>query len=223
MFKNRLKTLVLIILMLALIACGKSDNNDKDKKEEDKLVVEVDEKEDEADQEEVNDDVLVVGKSIEKGDTGSGPVAIESRLGLISIPEGLDYKLYTAPFESGETSSIRVNFGEDDTSAGHVEVSTTRMIKSLDDAVTECIRTNDFGTLESIIGEEITYGDRVFKEVTIKKPDDSDIRHYLVSYYEAENDWDGYIEIHTAGEGNYYNMDIKDPLVSSIIKSLVVK
>lgn len=226
MNKHIFKILISILLVLSLLACGKTDNNELDKKdpESEKPVVvvedEAEEKEDEV--EELDLGVLIVGETIKKGDKGSGPVVIESRMGKISIPEGLDYELYGEPLATGNTASIRIDFGPGNTGAGYIELSTTRMIKSLDDAVEECIRTSDFGTMESEIGDEIIYGDKTFKEVTIKKADDSDIRYYLVSYYPAEDDWDGYIEVYAGGEGHYYNMDIKDPLITEILNTLVV-
>ncbi len=166
--------------------------------------------------------ILTVGESIIKGDKGSGPVEIQSRLGSIDIPEGLDYELYTVPYE-GNTASIRVDIGIGNSGAGHILVSTTRMIKSLKDAVKECIRTNDFGTKDSIVGEEITYGGMKYKAIIIQNPDGTDVINFLVSYYKADKDWDGYVEIRTNGDGSYYKMAIDEPLLIDILEKLVVK
>lgn len=176
----------------------------------------------EASDKESGSGILVVGENITKGNRGSGPVKIESRLGSIAIPEGLDYELYTAPSE-GNTASIRVDIGIGNSGAGHILVSTTRMIKSLKDAVKECIRTNDFGTKDSIIGEEIAYGGMKYKAVTIQNPDGTDVINFLVSYYKAEKDWDGYVEIRTNGDGSYYKMAIDEPLLIDALEKLVVK
>lgn len=194
-------------LLLSLTACGGSDESEE-------ATPDV--------SEEVSN-VLVVGESIEEGDTGTGEVIIESRFGAITIPEGLDYKLYIAPPEEG-TATIRVDFGEGNTSSGSVLVSTTRMISSLDDAAKECIRMNDFGTKESVIGDEITYGDLTYKAVTIGDQGSDDISYFLVSHYETDEDLDGYIEINAKGNKDYYyTLDIDNPLVISIMETLMVK
>lgn len=234
MSKKILTIFMVLALVFTLTACGgqEKDSPDVDKPIEEDAndpVADLEEEpelEEETEAEEKMDislgGMLVDDEPVEKLFTGTGPAKIETRLATMLIPEGLDYQVYQVPLE-GDTSSMRIDFGVANTNAGFIEVSTTRMIKSLDDAANECIRTNDFGTMDSEIGQEITYGDKIFKEVTIQKPDGSRVDYFLVHYYEAENDWDGYIEVKTNGEGGAYKMDIKDPLIDQLLESIVLK
>ena len=228
--RNRYFTLIImVVLIFSLTACGtkkeveKVENPVQTSKD---VVAEVEPEkpaeEIEKVEEESDEGLLVVGETINKGDSGSGPVKIDSGLTQIFIPEGLDYNLYMS-FVDGNTGSIRVDFGIGNRGAGHIEVTTTRMIKSLDDAANECIRMNDFGTLKSEIGDEVIYGDLTYKYVTIKETDETNVKNYLVAYYKRSDDKDIYVELRTNGGDSYYKMDIDDPLVGELLKALVLK
>ncbi len=167
--------------------------------------------------------VLVVGESIKKGDRGTGAAVIESALSVVTIPKGLDYELYDA-----YDNSVRVDFGVGNTGAGHIAFSTTRMIKSLDDAANECVRTNDFtGSLESEIGEEFTYGNLTYKAVKIwdakEGPFKGDTTYFLAAYYKTADGDDAYVEVRANGEGNYRNIEIDNPLIVEILNTLKLK
>ena len=228
--RNRYFTLIIIVVLIfSLTGCGDTKEVEKiaDPVQTSTDVVAEVEPEEPAEEieeveEELDEGLLVVGETINKGDIGSGPVKIDSGLTQISIPEGLDYELYMS-FVDGNTGSIRVNFGTGNRGAGHIEVTTTRMIKSLDDAANECIRMNDFGTLDSEIGDEVKYGDLTYKYVTIKETDVTNVKYYLVAYYNRSDDKDIYVELSTNGGDSYYKMDIDDPLVGELLKSLVLK
>ena len=144
-------------------------------------------------------------------------------MGDFTIPEGLKYQLYYAPPKGEEALSTRVDFGVGNTSTGFIEISTTRMISSLDDAVKECIRTNDFGTKESIIGDEVTYGDVTYKMVTIQKSEGKDVEYFLVSYFKSGNGRDGYVQLNTSGGTDSYSMAIDDPFVVEMLENIVLK
>ena len=139
--RNRYFTLIIIVVLIfSLTGCGDTKEVEKiaDPVQTSTDVVAEVEPEEPAEEieeveEELDEGLLVVGETINKGDIGSGPVKIDSGLTQISIPEGLDYELYMS-FVDGNTGSIRVNFGTGNRGAGHIEVTTTRMIKSLDDA-----------------------------------------------------------------------------------------
>lgn len=228
--RNKYFALIIIfVLVFSLTACG---GNKKIDKVEDPVqpstdvVAEVGPEQTSEELEEVAEEadegLLVVGETINKGDRGSGPVKIDSGLSQIFIPEGLDYELYSS-FVNGNTGTIRVDFGTGNSGAGHIEVTTTRMIKSLDEAANECIRMNDFGTMNSEIGDEIIYGDLTYKYVTIQKPDGSNIKYYLAAYYKRSDDKDIYVELSTNGADSYYKMDIDDPLIEELLQALVLK
>ncbi|MDY0236602.1 MAG: hypothetical protein RBR71_11255 [Gudongella sp.] len=240
MRKKYLALLIVFVLLISLTACG-GDNKDVEEpvaneeviESEEELVeaVEVAEAVEVEEAPEVEESpkidiemsgILVDGKSVEKNYVGTGPATLETRLGSMVIPEGLDYQVYQVPLE-GKTTSLEIDFGVGNTNAGYINISTTKMVKSLDEAVLETIGMNDFGTMESVIGEEIAYGDKTFKEVTIKKSDGSRVDYFLTYYYPAENDWDGFVEVKTNGEGGAYKMDIKDPLITALLESLVVR
>ena len=230
MRKKHFILIIIVVLIFSLAGCGA---NKEIEKVEDAVESSTDEaKEVEAEEEEAedleevakesDDGLLVVGETINKGDRGSGPVKIDSGLTQISIPEGLDYELYSS-YVDGNTGTISVDFGMGNNGAGRIEVSTTRMIKSLEDAANECIRTNDFGTMESEIGSEVTHGDLTYKYVTIQKPDGSNTKYFLVAYYKRSDDKDIYVELSTNGADNYYNMDIDNPLIGEVLDALVLK
>lgn len=228
MGKRYFALFIVVVLMFSLVACG-GDNDQVEENEEVEAGEEVDEKAEEVEESEEdpeidieNSGLLIDGELGEKDDRGTGPVKIESRLGVINIPEGLDYKIYHVPTE-GKGTSIQVNFGIGNVNSGLIEITTTRMIESLDDAANECIRTNDFGTMDSEIGEEVTFGDHTFKAVKIYKPDNSRITNFLVTHYKTDSDDDGYVEIAGNEEDGAYNIDINDPLIKEMLDSLELK
>lgn len=198
MRKKHFILVLVFVLLLSLTACGGSDES-----------------------EEVPPEVLAAGESIQEGDTGSGPITIESRFGSITIPEGLDYELYTNPLKEG-SSTVQVNFGKGNTNAGSILVSTTRMISSLDDVANECIRANDYGIKDPVMGDDVTFGDLTYKSVTIEDPDRNAVEYYLVSYYKTANNRDVYIEVYANGNEEYDTIDIDDPLVAKIMEKLVL-
>lgn len=225
MYKKYLSLFLVAALLFSLTACGNSEDTDTTIDGGQTTTVAAGDGSDVTTQGDGGSDsgVLVVGESIEKGDRGTGPVVIESTLSIVTIPEGLDYMLYDA-----YSNAVRVDFGAGNTGAGHIAFSTTRMIKSLDDAANECVRTNDFtGALKSEIGEEVTYGDLAYKAVTIWKPDEGDTKghteHFLAAYYKTADDKDAYVEIRANGEGNYRNIEIDDPLIVEMLNTLKLK
>ncbi|HZK39459.1 MAG TPA: hypothetical protein VFD23_04840 [Clostridia bacterium] len=225
MYKKYLSLFLVAALLFSLAACGNSKDADTTTDGGQTTIAAAGEGSDVTTKGDGGSDsgVLVVGESIEKGDRGSGPVVIESTLSIVSIPEGLDYELYNA-----YDNSVRVDFGAGNTGAGHIAFSTTRMIKSLDDAANECVRTNDFtGSLESEIGEEVTYGDLTYKAVNIWKPDEGDTKghteHFLAAYYTTAAGKDAYVEVRANGEGNYRNIEIDNPLIVEILNTLKLK
>lgn len=223
MYKKYLILFLIIILTFSLVACGGEEVDKTEDTEEAATEEEPEEAAEEVAEIDIeNAGILIDGEIGEEDDKGTGPAKIESRLGVINIPEGLDYKIYHVPTE-GKGTSIQVNFGIDNVNSGLIEISTTRMIESLDDAADECIRMNDFGTMDSVLGEEVIYGDNTFKALTIQKSDKSRITNFLVSYYKTDDDNDGYVEVAANEESGAYGIDINDPLIKEMLESLVIK
>lgn len=162
-------------------------------------------------------------KEIEKGDSGEGEKELDSVFCNVTIPEGLKYKVYFYSYNETPLGTLQIDFGKKYTTEGRLEVSTTRMIKSLDDAVEECIRVRNIesytdGKYE--IGEEVTYGDTTYKQVNFSQEFGSEA--CLVSYYKRADGKDIYVEIGTKNNG-LSNLEITDPLVEELAKSAVYK
>ncbi len=162
-------------------------------------------------------------KDIEKGDSGEGEKTLESVFCNVTIPEGLKYKVYFYSYDETPLGTLQIDFGKKDTTEGRLEVSTTRMIKSLDDAAEECIRVRNIESYKEgkyEIGEEVTYGNTTYKEVKMSHEYGSEA--CLVSYYKRADGKDIYVEIRTKING-LTNLEITDPLVEELAKSAVYK
>lgn len=162
-------------------------------------------------------------KEIEMGDRGEGEKTLDSAFCTVTIPEGLQYKVNSYYRDEDALGTLKIDFGKKDTTEGRLEVSTTRMIKSLDDAVEECIRVRNIesytdGKYE--IGEEVTYGDTTYKQVNFSQEFGSEA--CLVSYYKRADGKDIYVEIGTKNNG-LSNLEITDSLVEALAKSAVYK
>lgn len=131
--------------------------------------------------------------------------------------------MYFYSYDETPLGTLKIDFGKKDTTEGRLEVSTTRMIKSFDDAVQECIRVRNIesytdGKYE--IGEEKTFGDTTYKQVNFSQEFGSEA--CLVSYYKRADGKDIYVEIGTKNNG-LTNLEIADPLVEELAKSAVYK
>ena len=160
---------------------------------------------------------------LQTGDRGEGEKTLDSAFCTVTIPEGLQYEIYTYYHDEDNLGSISINFGKNSTIEGKLEVSTTRMISSLDDAVEECIRVRNLDTYEdgkSEIGEEVTYGDTTYKVVEMSHEYGAEI--CLVSYYKRADGKDIYVEIKT-NQAESFKLPVDDPLVQELAKSAVYK
>ena len=160
---------------------------------------------------------------LKEGDSGEGEKTLDSDFCTVTIPEGLQYKVNSYYHDEDALGSIKIDFGKKGTTEGRLEVSTTRMISSLDDAVNECIRVRNLDTYKegkSEIGEEVTYGDTTYKEV--KMSHEYGAETCLVSYYKRADGKDIYVEIKT-GQTGFNDLAIDDPLVQELAKSAVYK
>ncbi|MGN0454704.1 MAG: hypothetical protein ACI4G1_05965 [Ruminococcus sp.] len=160
---------------------------------------------------------------LKEGDSGEGEKTLDSDFCTVTIPEGLQYKINSYYHDEDALGSIKIDFGKKGTTEGRLEVSTTRMISSLDDAVNECIRVRNLDTYKegkSEIGEEATYGDTTYKEV--KMSHEYGAETCLVSYYKRADGKDIYVEIKT-GQTGFNDLAIDDPLVQELAKSAVYK
>lgn len=160
---------------------------------------------------------------LQSGDSGEGEKTLDSDFCTVTIPEGFKYKVESYYHDEDALGSIKIDFGKKGTTEGRLEVSTTRMIKSLDDAVEECIRVRNLDTYKegkSEIGEEVTYGDTTYKEV--KMSQEYGAETCLVSYYKRADGKDIYVEIRTK-QTDFDKLPIDDSLVQELAKSAVYK
>lgn len=160
---------------------------------------------------------------LKEGDSGEGEKTLDSAFCTVTIPEGLQYEIYFYNHDEDALGTIEIDFGKKYTIEGRLEVSTTRMISSLDDAVEECIRVRNLDTYKegkSEIGEEVTYGDTTYKVVNMSHEHGAET--CLVSYYKRADGKDIYVEIKTNQDDNF-KLPVDDPLVQELAKSAVYK
>lgn len=160
---------------------------------------------------------------LKEGDSGEGEKTLDSAFCTVTIPEGLQYKVNSYYHDEDALGTIEIDFGKKYTIEGKLEVSTTRMISSLDDAVEECIRVRNLDTYKegkSEIGEEVTYGDTTYKVVNMSHEHGAET--CLVSYYKRADGKDIYVEIKTNQDDNF-KLPVDDPLVQELAKSAVYK
>lgn len=156
-------------------------------------------------------------------DKGEGEKTLDSAFCTVTIPEGFQYKINSYFHDENALGSIVIDFGKESTLEGKLQVSTTRMISSLDDAVNECIRVRNLDTYKegkSEIGEEVTYGDTTYKVVEMSHEYGAEI--CLVSYYKRADGKDIYVEIKT-NQADLFKLPVDDPLVQELAKSAVYK
>lgn len=172
---------------------------------------------------EVKAEETTASAELQTGDRGEGEKTLDSAFCTVTIPEGLQYEIYTYYHDEDNLGSISINFGKKSTIEGKLEVSTTRMISSLDDAVNECIRVRNLDTYKegkSEIGEEVTYGDTTYK--VVKMSHEHGAETCLVSYYKRADGKDIYVEIKT-NQADLFKLPVDDPLVQELAKSAVYK
>ncbi len=160
---------------------------------------------------------------LKEGDSGEGEKTLDSAFCTVTIPEGLQYKINFYNHDEDALGTIEIDFGKKYTIEGRLEVSTTRMISSLDDAVEECIRVRNLDTYKegkSEIGEEVTYGDTTYKVVNMSHENGAET--CLVSYYKRADGKDIYVEIKT-NQADPFKLPVDDPLVQELAKSAVYK
>ena len=160
---------------------------------------------------------------LKEGDSGEGEKTLDSAFCTVTIPEGLQYKINFYNHDEDALGTIEIDFGKKYTIEGKLEVSTTRMISSLDDAVEECIRVRNLDTYKegkSEIGEEVTYGDTTYKVVNMSHEHGAET--CLVSYYKRADGKDIYVEIKTNQDDNF-KLPVDDPFVQELAKSAVYK
>ncbi|MDD6848337.1 MAG: hypothetical protein PUD53_06165 [Oscillospiraceae bacterium] len=165
----------------------------------------------------------MITAELQTGDSGEGEKTLDSDFCTVTIPKGLKYNVYSYYHDEDALGTIQIDFGKKYTIEGRLEVSTTRMISSLDDAVEECIRVRNLNTYKegkSEIGEEVTYGDTTYKEVKLSHENGAET--CLVSYYKRADGKDIYVEIR-AKETALDKLTIDDPLVQKLAESAVYK
>lgn len=173
--------------------------------------------------EETTVEETIASAELQEGDSGEGEKTLDSAFCTVTIPEGLQYKVNSYYHDENALGSIKIDFGKKGTTEGRLEVSTTRMISSLDDAVEECIRVRNLDTYEegkSEIGEEVTYGDTTYK--VVKMSHEYGAETCLVSYYKRADGKNIYVEIKTT-QNDFDKLPIDDPLVQELAKSAVYK
>lgn len=217
---KKLSVILLALIMSAsLAACGESGSSDTKETSAQSSVVATSETQ----AEETTVEETTASAELQEGDSGEGEKTLDSDYCTVTIPEGLQYKVNSYYHDENALGSIKIDFGKKSTIEGKLEVSTTRMISSLDDAVNECIRVRNLDTYKegkSEIGEEVTYGDTTYK--VVKMSHEYGAETCLVSYYKRADGKNIYVEIKTT-QNDFDKLPIDDPLVQELAKSAVYK
>lgn len=218
---KRLAAILLALVMTAsLSACGGSGESSATKEASAQSTVSATS---ESKAEETTVEATTASAELQAGDSGEGAKTLDSDFCTVTIPEGLQYEVDSYYHDEDALGTIKIDFGKKGTSEGRLEVSTTRMISSLDDAVEECIRVRNLDTYKegkSEIGEEVTYGDTTYK--VVKMSHEYGAETCLVSYYKRADGKDIYVEIKTT-QNDFDKLPIDDPLVQELAKSAVYK
>lgn len=218
---KRLAAILLALVMTAsLAACGGSGESSDTKETSAQSSASATS---EAKAEETTVEETTASAELQEGDSGEGEKTLDSDFCTVTIPEGLQYNVYSYYHDEDALGTIEIDFGKKSTTEGRLEVSTTRMISSLDDAVNECIRVRNLDTYKegkSEIGEEVTYGDTTYK--VVKMSHEYGAETCLVSYYKRADGKDIYVEIKTT-QNDFDKLPIDDPLVQELAKSAVYK
>ena len=218
---KKLAAILLALVMTAsLAACGGSGESSDTKETSAQSSASATS---EAKAEETTVEETTASAELQEGDSGEGEKTLDSDFCTVTIPEGLQYEIYFYNHDEDALGTIEIDFGKKGTTEGRLEVSTTRMISSLDDAVEECIRVRNLDTYKegkSEIGEEVTYGDTTYKVVNMSHEHGAET--CLVSYYKRADGKDIYVEIKTNQDDNF-KLPVDDPLVQELAKSAVYK
>lgn len=165
--------------------------------------------------------------SFASGDKGTGEAFISNGLFSVTIPEGLDYEIYTwyTAEDNEKFGTYEIDIAEKGASSVvRLTVTTQRMVDSLESAAKECIRMNDFsGAKTATIGADITINGVTYKTVTITGDEsyDETNMYYATFYYtNADGDNDVYVEISSTEAGPFTNLSMENPLVQKMIESL---
>lgn len=215
MKKHLSKTLAILLaalLMVGLAACGQKEDPAPPNTDDPAITTPDTDGGDNADN---TDNTPSAG--FQMGDTGVGPVTLDTRYAVIQIPAGLDYEIYMISPAESETGMVRIDFGYGYTDS-FIEVSSTRMVYSLDDAVQECIRMHSYGDPDiASVGGDVVYNGVTYRTVLIPSRGGA----YLVSYYEEPSDsFPGrYVEVYAYTA----NLELDDAAIAAILGSIQYK
>lgn len=155
--------------------------------------------------------------TFEKGLKGTGEETLSCMFCDMTVPAGYNYEVYFYSVNEGEhTGTMQLDMGKTTTLDARLEVSTTRMISSLQDACDECIATKNLGTYENGSSAELgeaTYGGQTYKILQTETEYGQDV--YLVTYMKL-HDKDVFVELHLDPK----KMTQDDPFVASFLNSI---
>lgn len=157
---------------------------------------------------------------LEAGLEGVGEKTFDTPLVTVTVPADVKYELYTYSVGDDDRGTIQIDFGPESTMQARFEVSTTRMISSLDDAHDECIRvqnldTYDEGRYEDM--EDVTFGGMTYKAIHVTTEWSDEI--FLVSYYKRASDGvDVYVECKLDQDG--FGYDAVSPTADFVVSTM---
>lgn len=158
---------------------------------------------------------------MEKGDTGEGEKTLRCMFFDVTIPEGLQYEVYSLAFASETSGSVEVKFGKSSILEGALRFTTQRMSSSLEDTVDYTIELRNLDTYEEgkyEIKGDVTIGDTTYRQVNISTEWDKETIY--VAYFKTDAGEDAAVEIILDDEKG---LTLDDPLVKELVESIVYK
>lgn len=173
--KKILSLLLVAAMTISIASCGtKSTDADKETATESSNVS--------TDTESKNAD----NAAFKEGLTGEGEKQLDNMFATFTVPAGYKFEVYCYSVDEDDFSgTLQLDIGKTSTLDARYEISTTRMISSVDDSMKECIRTLNLDSFNNAKEPEylpdVVIGDKTFKAVHID--DGYSKKTYLTSYY----------------------------------------
>ncbi len=153
---------------------------------------------------------------------GDGPAVLDSPFATLNVPGGgTKYEVSTLNFNEENGRGVLVLYIRTAESAVlDFEVSTTRMVSSLDDVVVECERVNSFnGVRTPTRGSDVVFNGVTYATVLFTDGDKE--FGYYVTYYEKDG-INHYVEMEVPVK-DFWSVSMDDPRVVGIMENIVYK
>lgn len=153
---------------------------------------------------------------------GDGPATLDSPYMRLSVPADATYEVSTLNHNASNGRGVIVLY-IDKASGGEMtyEISTTRMVESLDDTVAECERMNSFnGSWATERLDDVVFNGVIYATVSLTQ--DSKQNIFYTTYY-AKGDVNHHVEAQVVVKSIVYSLPQDDPMVTHVMESIEYK